>query len=191
MMQFLKINRKKIIIVSIIILIIALLIFPITIIVIFLGDGLKENIIDKKAMEYESKEKRLEYFQENEEYLNELVNYFIEYPELDRIGKNIWCSNANDHKYDYHGMEVCTSKKIENLPIKDIVETFVKTNLSIVGRRNDYIAFYLYITTYYDVYYNYYFISSKNEYIKYDYGIIEETIINENWSSVFSNIPYD
>ena len=191
MMQFLKINRKIIIIVSIIILIIALLIFPITIIVIFLGDGLKENIIDKKAMEYESKEKRLEYFQENEEYLNELVNYFIEYPELDRIGKNIWCSNANDHKYDYHGIEVCTSKKIENLPIKDIVETFVKTNLSIVGRRNDYIAFYLYITTYYDVYYNYYFISSKNEYIKYDYGIIEENIINENWSSVFSNIPYD
>ena len=57
MMQFLKINRKKIIIVSIIILIIALLIFLITIIVIFLGDGLKENIIDKKAMEYESKEK--------------------------------------------------------------------------------------------------------------------------------------
>ena len=31
----------------------------------------------------------------------------------------------------------------------------------------------------------------KNEYIKYDYGIIEENIINENWSSVFSNIPYD
>lgn len=190
-MQFLKTNKKKIMIVSIIILIIALLIFPITIIVIFLGDGLKENIIDKKAMEYESKEKRLEYFQENEEYLNELVNYFIEYPELDRIGKNIWCSNADDHKYDYHGIEVCTSKKIENLPTKDIVEIFVKTNLSIVGRRNNYIAFYLYITTYHDVCYNYYFTSSKNEYKKFDYGMITENMINENWSSVFSNIPYD
>ena len=42
-----------------------------------------------------------------------------------------------------------------------------------------------------DVCYNYYFTSSKSEYIKYDYGIIEENEINENWSSMFSNIPYD
>ena len=86
---------------------------------------------------------------------------------------------------------ICTDKELENLPIKDIVEIYIKTNLSIVGRKNDYIAFYLYITTYHDVCYNFYFTSSKNEYIKYDYGIIEENVINENWSSLFSNVPYD
>lgn len=50
----------------------------------FFVNGLKENNIDKKAIEYESKEKRLDYFLENDEYLNKLANYFIEYPEFDR-----------------------------------------------------------------------------------------------------------
>lgn len=191
MIKNIKINRKKIVIAGILIVLIALLIIPITVIMILFVDGLKENAIDKKAMEYESEEKRLEYFLENEEYLNKLANYFIEYPELDRIGKNIWCSNADEPTYELNDITICTYKKLENLPIKDIVEIYKKTNLSIVGRRNDCIAFYLYITTYHDVCYNYYFTSSKSEYIKYDYGIIEENEINENWSSMFSNIPYD
>lgn len=191
MIKNIKINKKKIFVASLIILILTLLIFLITIMLIFIDEGLKENAIDKKAMEYESEEKRLEYFLENEKYLNKLANYFIEYSELDRIGRNIWCSDTDYLKYDYHGIEICTSKKIENLVIEDITETFIKTNLSIAGRRTNYIAFYLYITTYYDVCYNYYFISSKNEYKKFDYGMITENIINENWSSVFSNIPYD
>ena len=191
MIQFLKINKKKIIIAGILIVLIALLIIPITIFIIFFVDGLKENAIDKKAMKYESKETHLEYFLENEEYLNKLANYFIEYPELDRIGKNIWCSNVDDTTYELNDITICTYKEVENLPIKDIVEIYIKTNLSIVGRRDDYIAFYLYITTYHDVCYNYYFTSSKNEYVKFDYGIIEENIIDENWSSMFSNIPYD
>ena len=78
-----------------------------------------------------------------------------------------------------------------DLPLEDIVELYKKANLAVVGRKDNHIAFYLYITTYYDVYYNYYFTSSKSDYIKYDYGIITESVINENWSSVFSNIPYD
>ena len=191
MIENIKIHKKKIIIAMIIIIAILLLIFPIILIVIFLGGGLQENAIDKKAMEYESEEKRLEYFLENEEYLNKLANYFAEYPELDRIGEDIWCSDVDEPTYEYNGITICTYEDSENLPLKDIVELYKKTNLSIAGRRDDYIAFYLYITTYYDVCYNYYFTSSKNEYIKYNYGIITENIINEKWSSLFSNIPYD
>lgn len=191
MIKNVKINKKRIFIVGIIMITIVLLIIPITIFIIFLVDGFKENSTDKKAAEYESEEKRLEYFLENEEYLNKLANYFVEYPELDRIGKDIWCSDVDYLTYEYNGIMVCTSKKVENLPLEDIVEIYKETNLSIAGRRNDYIALYLYITTCHDVCYNYYFTSSKNEYIKYDYGIIVENTINEKWSSVFSNIPYD
>ena len=82
-------------------------------------------------------------------------------------------------------------KKGKTYPLKRLQIFTKETNLTIAGRREEYIAFYLYITTYYDVGYYYYFTSSKNEYKKYDYGIIKENVINEKWSSIFSNIPYD
>lgn len=191
MIKIIKTNKKKIIIACILIIAIPLLIISITLFIIFFIDGLQENAIDKKAMKYESKETRLEYFLENEEYLNELANYFTEYPELDRIGKNIWCSNVDEPAYELNNITICMYEESSDLPLEDIVELYKKANLAVVGRKDNHIAFYLYITTYYDVYYNYYFTSSKSDYIKYDYGIITESVINENWSSVFSNIPYD
>ena len=119
-----KIHKKKIIITMIIIIAILLLIFPITIIIIFLGGGLQENAIDKKAMEYESEEKRLEYFFENEEYLNKLANYFVEYPELDRIGEEIWCSYVDSPTYEYEEITICVSEKREDLPIEEIANIY-------------------------------------------------------------------
>lgn len=191
MIKIIKTNKKKIIIACILIIAILLLIISITLFIIFFIDGLQENAVDKKAMQYENERKRLEYFLENEEYLNELANYFTEYPVLDRIGKNIWCSNVDESAYELNNITICMYEESSDLPLEDIVELYKKANLAVVGRRDNHIAFYLYITTYYDVYYNYYFTSSKSDYIKYDYGIITESVINENWSSVFSNIPYD
>lgn len=191
MIKIIKTNKKKIIISCILIIAIPLLIISITLFIIFFIDGLQENAVDKKAMQYENERKRLEYFLENEEYLNELANYFTEYPVLDRIGKNIWCSNVDEPAYELNNITICMYEESSDLPLEDIVELYKKANLAVVGRKDNHIAFYLYITTYYDVYYNYYFISSKSDYIKYDYGIITESVINENWSSVFSNIPYD
>ena len=191
MIKIIKTNKKKIIISCILIIAIPLLIISITLFIIFFIDGLQENAVDKKAMQYENERKRLEYFLENEEYLNELANYFTEYPVLDRIGKNIWCSNVDEPAYELNNITICMYEESSDLPLEDIVELYKKANLAVVGRKDNHIAFYLYITTYYDVYYNYYFTSSKSDYIKYDYGIITESVINENWSSVFSNIPYD
>ena len=126
MIKIIKTNKKKIIIACILIIAIPLLIISITLFIIFFIDGLQNNAVDKKAMQYENERKRLEYFLENEEYLNELANYFTEYPVLDRIGKNIWCSNVDEPAYELNNITICMYEESSDLPLEDIVELYKK-----------------------------------------------------------------
>ncbi len=159
--------------------------------IVFINVGMEEARENNIAEKYKSDNDRLNYYKQNKSYLNDLSEILKEYDSIYEISTNNICS---DYMYSYKDVIICSREKIYNLPIDEISYNFSKLELNSVYKLNfNKILFRKVNTPEYRVIFNYCIdvnmCYNKNELIEKEYGRIEEKIINEHWSSYFSDIP--
>lgn len=157
----------------------------------FLKVGFKENEQNRIAIKYESKDSRIQYYNEYKNYFTKLVNSMSNYSEIYEVNVS---GNCQDYIYRYEDIIVCSFKKIQNFDTKDIALTFQKINLKRIYREDNKIIFSLISTPEYVVQYSYCLdlnnCNNKDLYYKYSYGIVNENKIDERWSTIYSNIKH-
>ncbi|MCM1053826.1 MAG: hypothetical protein NC483_07635 [Ruminococcus sp.] len=191
-----KNNKNKLLIIFIKFVLIVLFTFIIYVIVnyfegieAFFIQGRIENKENKIASNYENYNSRLSYYNQNIVYLTNIIKILSEYDTIYEISKFNVCP---DYAYKGNNILICSKSKISNIPINDIKFNFKKLNLSSIYKSSNKIIFKMLNTPEYRIYFNYCYdtntCDNKNQFSEKKYGIIEENIINENWSSYYSNI---
>lgn len=184
---------KKYILLALTIIIILFLIYILAInifgISLFYMVGKKENQQNKIAVKYKNNEFRYNYFYQNKKYFDSLVNILNENDSIYEITYNEFCK---DYSYENKNVSICSKNEIDEFLIKQITKSFKELELNSILLDNDTIIFRKVNTPEYRVWFNYCRnkdkCSNKNEFFEESYGIFEENIINENWSSYYSNI---
>lgn len=150
---------------------------------------------DKKSLEYKEFETRKQYYESNEKYFNEIAEVFINNKNIEGIYKDTTCSSELIET-KLKNYRVCSKSSLRNDDIKIINENIKKINLNNIYRNSDNDEKIIFIKT-----------SSWNSAVAFTYcsnnkkcGLTEEyysnkrgiyinNILNDNWSTSYTDIP--
>lgn len=157
--------------------------------------GIYTPLQDKKSLEYKEFETRKQYYEKNEKYFNEIAELLINNKDIEGIYKDIDCSSelieTKLKKYS-----VCSKSSLKNNDIKIINENIKKINIKNIYRNSDNDEKIIFVKT-----------SSWNSSVAFTYctsikkcGLTEEyysnkrgiyinNILNDNWSTSYTDIP--
>ena len=166
--------------------------------IIILGLGLQGNYDENTMSLYKDKEARNNYFKQNENYFNNIVSIFETYPEIKDIKNfNEVCNSEETEIKTNENIIFCiennskNTEKIKNLKIKNDIKSL--SEIIVIDKNEDNIVFYIIKSTEGKIYYNYCLnpkhCNNLDKYVENKNGTYEKNIINNNWYSIWTNIP--
>ena len=172
--------------------------------IIKFGFILTSGYSEEKESYYQSVENRIKYFEDNEELLNNVVDYFHNYPNLNSIdlNKTSVCTSSEDKYVLSKKINICVIKDSEKIVLDDLENilinlkdiVYIENEAQQNYDRNNHLII------------SFYIMHSLNGVIRYTYfddgilenvetkkvsdrGIYEINQINDKWISMYDSVP--